>query len=240
MKKKRIIVSVILLICMITISGNSQQNIKESQNCPFLIGQSSKTFFFIPLDSIQIDRSSELSSEFSDSFFCQAANKLLFHFLSQKNSSVSLEPKELDSQITSLKQIFLTGKDTAAIKSSVNIIKEIVQKSGCELVMFPFSCSLQLKMQTQNGWRDGRGGPSYLRPVKTIAIARIQLLVWDKNGTLVCERTGIGKETKPMFYSFFGKRVKTTEIVSYSRKVYANPFIRALNEASRQSVKSKK
>ncbi len=219
MKKKDI--SIFLIIICLSFSGKAD----DSQGCRFLSLYSGK-FLYIPLDSIYIDKTSELSGEFSDSFFCHAANQLLLNSLSQRLTSVS----NGNIGITSLRKMFFSN-DSADIDSLPDSVLEIARKSGSDFVVMPHSCSLQQKITTQNAWRDARGGPSYERPVKNTAIANLHLKVWDKDGKLICELNGTGKNTKPMFYSFFKKRIKLKEVVSYSRKPFANPLIRALNKA---------
>jgi len=218
---KKIDISVFLIIVCMCFSGKAN----DSPVCPFLSLYSGK-FFFIPLDSIQIDKTSELSGEFSDSFFCLAANQLLLHSLSQRLTPVSNENVEFSS----LRSRALSN-NKADIDSLTIFIREIVGKSGSDYVVVPYCCSLRQEIKSQKGWRDARGGPSYERPVKNTAIAKIQMKVWDKDGKLICELKGTGKNTKPMFYSFFKKRIKLKDLVSYSRKPFANPLIRALNRA---------
>jgi len=218
---KKIDISVFLIIICISFSGKAD----DSQDCRFLSLYSGK-FLFIPLDSIQIDKTSELSGEFSDSFFCLAANQLLLHSLSQRLIPVSNENVE----VSSLRSNTLSN-DKTDMDSLTFFIKEIVGKSGSDFVVVPYCCSLRQEIKTQNGWRNARGGPSYERPIKNTAIAKIQMKVWDKEGKQICELNGTGKNTKPMFYSFFKKRIKLKEVVSYSRKPFANPLIRALNRA---------
>ncbi len=220
---KDIIIPTLLVIFSLAAPGKADEN----QNCQFSTLQSGR-FYFIPLDSIQIDRTSELSKEFSDSFFCEATNRLLQNYLSQKFIPVS-EINDLNIQISSIVADSALSEDSLTV-----IIKDVAGKSGSEYVIMPYSCSLQQRVTTQKRWRDGRGGPSYERPVKNTAIASVHLRVWDKNGKVVCEYSSVGKKTKPMFYTFFRKRVKFTEVVSYSRKAFANPLLRALNDASRE------
>lgn len=226
MKIKDTLMSSFLVILYLAASGKANEN----QNSPFSTLQSGK-FYFIPLDSIQIDRTSELSKEFSDSFFCEATNRLLQYYLSQKFIPVS-EINNSNVQISSLVANSAMNEDSLAV-----MIKGVAGKSGSEYVIMPYSCSLQQRVTTQKRWRDGRGGPSYERPIKNTAIASVHLRVWDKNGKLICEHSSEGKKTKPMFYTFFRKRVKFTEVVSYSRKAFANPLLRALNEAARELLK---
>lgn len=226
MKKKDI--SIFLIIVCLTFSGKAD----DSQECPFLSLYSGK-FLFVPFDSIQIDKTSELSGEFSDSFFCHAANQLLLHSLSQRLTPVS----NANGEMSSLRSKSLSD-DKADMDSLSGMIREILRKSGSDFVVIPYSCSLQQKTKTQKGWRDARGGPSYERPVKNTATANIHLKVWDKDGKLICELSGTGKNTKPMFYSFFKKRIKLKEMVSYSRKPFANPLIRALNKAAKDLIEN--
>ncbi len=213
-------ISIILIISCLSFSGKAD----NSQDCRFLSLYSGK-FLFIPLDSIQIDKTSELSGEFNDSFFCHAANQLLLHSLSQRLTPVSNDNIEISS---------LRGKalsdDKEDMDSLPDFFRKMAKKTGSEYVVIPHSCSLYQKIVTQEGWRDARGGLSYERPVKNTAIAVMHLKVWGKDGKLVCELSSTGKNKKPMFYSFFKKRIKLKEVVSYSRKPFANPLIRALNK----------
>ena len=41
-----------------------------------------------------------------------------------------------------------------------------------------------------------------------------------------------------MFYSFFKKRVKPTEVIKYSRKPFENHLIRALNKGIKELTRS--
>jgi hypothetical protein len=215
--------SIFLIIVCLNFPGKTD----DLQDCSFFSLYSGK-FLLIPLDSVQIDKTSEFSGEFSDSFFCHAANKLLLHSLSQRLTPVSNE----NTGISSLRDKALSN-DKADMDSLPDLIREIARKSGSDFVVIPNYCSLQQKITTQKGWRDSRGGPSYERPIKNTAIAEIHLKVWDKDGKMICERKGTGKNNKPMFYSFFKKRVKPTEVIKYSRKPFANPLIRALNKAAK-------
>ena len=215
-------ISVFLIIIFLSFSGKAE----DSQDCRFLSLYSGKVLL-IPLDSIHVNKPSELSGEFSDSFFCLAANQLLLNSLSQRLTPVlneNVESSSIRSKVLS---------NDADMDSLTVLIREIVRKSGSDFMVIPHCCSLWQEIKTQKAWRDGRGGPSYERPVKNTAIARIQMKVWDKDGKLICELNGTGKNTKPMFYSFFKKRIKLKEIVSYSRKPFANPLIRALNKAAK-------
>lgn len=219
MKKK--IVSILLISIYLSFSAKAN----DSQDCQFLSLYTGK-FFFVPLDSIQTDKTSELRRELSDSFFCHAANQLFLHSLSQRLTPVS--DKNID--ISSLRSKSLSN-DKADIDSLAGLIQEIIRISGSDFVVMPHSCSLQHKTITQKAWRDGRGGPSYERPVKHTAIANVHMIVWDKDGKLICNLNGTGKNGKPMLYSFLKKRIKLKEVVSYSRKPFANPLLRALNKA---------
>jgi len=241
MKKGCFLLSAALLtINIFSFSSKSTYAQKAEKSCSIRT-LPSKTFFYVPLDSIRTDNSvSELRKEFSDSFFCDAANQLLTYYLSQYQVPVT---NAKDSILQNVKASTINGcslldKDTIRFDSASALIKEIAQRSKAEYVIIPYSCILQERKVVQKAWRDGRGGPSYGRPVKNIASVGIHLQIWDKNGKLLCEYTGDGKESKPMFYSFFKKRLKITSTINYSRKIYANPFVRALNEASRELVKN--
>lgn len=238
-KKSHFLISVFLISTALILQSKTTSALAAEKNCSTL---PSNSFYFVPLDSIKADNNiSDLKKEFSDSFFCEAANQLLIYYLSQSHVPVA---NLSDSVLTKMKASFFKRcspllNDTTGMDSIAGIIKEIAQKSKAELVIVPYSCSLQGRMVVQNAWRDGRGGPSYERPVKNIANASIHLQIWDKNGILLCESISNGKETKPMFYSFFKKRMKISSIITYSRKVFANPFVRAINEASRGLMKSR-
>lgn len=190
-------------------------------------------FYVVSLDSVKsLNNTNEFKNQFSESFLVDAANQLLMHHLSQYQNIITKTDDSLlaNLSVSSLMN-FLTANNDSATTDTATIIRAIAQKSGAEFVAIPCSCSLQLIVFKQNNWRDGRGGTSYRRPEKKTALATVMIQIWDKNGKFICDKNGIGKDTKPMLYSYIGKRLKIKSIVSYSRKIYANPLVKALNEA---------
>ena len=206
------------------------------------LGGQSKTALFVKLNSINIRYINNVlpvsNTEFNDSFYLDAANELAFFRISNlynisDNQIVSLNTKEHTNK-TKI-QFSIIENDTLLKDSACEIIKEIAQKNNADYVIIPYSCEIKYSALQPESWRNYSG--SYEQPVTYTASANFHLQIWNKKGELLFEKKGSGKNGRPMFYNTFKRKKPDENIVSYAKKLYAPPMVRALNEAIQYATK---
>lgn len=199
-----------------------------------ITSEGTKSFVYLPLKNIQMMSSEpKIRKEFSDSFFCHAANQLILNYLSEHPNLTRLNTNTDSMNIDS--SLFFINQDSG--DTVKNLFGDISSKFKADYIIIFTACSLKNKIITQNSWRDGKGGPSYARPVKSTFKAQIHLKVLNTQNLTVCDLVETSTTNRPMFYSYFGKKVKLNDIEQYARKHYAHPFIRAINKAGRNLLK---
>lgn len=204
------------------------------------LGDPSKTALFIQLDSIKTTYINNISpvsyTELSDSFFLETANELALC----RTSSIFKFKKnqELNSgKISNRKTLHFSilEKDTILKDSVCKEVKEIASINDVDYIIIPYSCEIKYSKLQPESWRNYSG--SYERPVTYTATASFHLQIWSKEGKLLFEKIGYGKNRRPMFYDIFKRKKPDEDIVSYAKKLYAPPMIRALNEAVKYATK---
>lgn len=169
--------------------------------------------------------------EFSNSFYLESVNKLITFQISKR---FKLIPS--DSSTGSVQKWSKVNGDTTTPVGPVSqMIRDLASSYKADLIVIPYSCEILHKSIQQNGWREGKYGGSYEKPISYSANADLHLQVWDKTGKLIYERIGKGVSGQPLFYSMFKHKSKEN-IVGYARKVFAPPLLRALNKAVNDAV----
>ena len=231
-----IFVQLVCIFCFIINTGADTLNNKKTV---FL--DISKKQLLVPLRNIQTeydDNTTKLPSiEYSDSYYAEISDQIVFNELSKSFKSV-----ELLTDTNAIKRIYSTltiKKDSSNAQkadSLQKIIQEIADHYKAEFVVIPAYCSLKYKTAHQRNWREAKGGSSYERPVSITASAEYLIQFYQKNGVLVRESTGKAQTGKPLMYSFFKKKKIEKNLVSNSRKKYAPPLMRALSKAIGDAV----
>lgn len=212
-------------------SGVSAQNNQVST-----ILDGSKKQLIVPLRNIQsdyIDNTTKLPQiEYSDSYFAEVSDKIVFQRLSKSFKSVEILIDSND--INKIYSAIQWSKNENKLKFTdtfQSIVKEIAAKYSADFVVIPGYCFLKYKTIHQKSWRDARAGSSYERPVSITAFVEYNIQFFQKDGLLNREGNGKAKSEKPLLYSLLKKKKFENKIVENSRKVYAPPLLKALSKS---------
>ncbi len=202
---------------------------------------SSLTVLYLPADTLfseYVDNAKWKSKrEFSDSFYIEVLNNIVPFALSQSyNTKVLPDDSTIISTMKEIRLLY-QNKDSSAVNSISELIKSIGTRYDTDLVALCNNCQVKFSAIRQKGWRGGRSGTPYQRPVEYIATASISLQIWDKNGKLLFEKVGFGHAEQPFLYAKLKVKDIDEDLVEYSKKLYAAPIARAINEAGKSAAK---
>jgi hypothetical protein len=226
-----------LLIVLIS----TEIGIASQENFKLVLLDPSKKQLIVPLKNISseyLDNQSKLPEiEFSDSYYSQISDQILFNEISKSFKSVELlsDTDVINRLYSAINQDSIKSADADSLKV---LIREIIDKYKVDFLVIPIFCKLKFKTVHQNNWRDGKGGSSYERPVSISAFAEYHIQFYQKDGNLSRESKGDAKTGKPLMYSFFKKKNLNKDVVNNSKKKYAPPLLRALHKAITNAVKN--
>lgn len=229
---------ILLLIIMLV---STEIVIASQENFKLVLFDASKKQLIVPLINISseyLDNQSKLPEiEFSDSYYSQISDQILYNEISKSFKSVELlsDTDVINRLYSAINQD--SGKSVNADSLKV-IIRETIDKYKVDFLIIPISCKLKFKTVHQNNWRDGRGGSSYERPVSISAFAEYHIQFYQKDGNLNRESKGTAKTGKPLMYSLFKKKNIEKDVVKNSKKKYAPPLLKALHKAIVNAVKN--
>jgi hypothetical protein len=207
------------------------------------LADSSKVVLFVPLDSITVeyvDRTrAHPDTQFSDSFFLDAANSL-FAYVASERFSLRSDPEELDESEGPFDEIRATrysriAGNTQQMEQAGALMKKTAGMFHADLILFAYSCKLKHIIYQPQPWRGG--GPSYERPESYRAYAWTHVQIWNKQGKLLFEHIGANDAGRPIMYSLFGKKVPQGDMVKFAKHLYAPPLVRALYHSVQEAVK---
>jgi hypothetical protein len=224
-------VPILSMFLFITESGTFAQN-----NPRLTLLDGSKKQLIVPIRNIQSDYTDNTSKlpliEYSDSYFAEVSDQIVFQGLSKTFKSVELLTDTND--IKAIYSAIIWSKDEGEVDFTdvfQNVVKEIAAKYTADFVVIPGYCTLKYKTFHQKSWRNARSGSSYERPVSVTAYAEYKIHFFQKDGCLNREGRGNAKSGKPLFYEYFKKRNFDKKIVENSKKKYAPPLLRALSKS---------
>ena len=208
---------------------------KDSQ----LLDDGSIKVLYIPLQEILSEYKDNTGMkpqvELSDSFYVEAANSLMMFGLSNRYKSIIPQPQQSDSlynfNLLFRKKWSQVNGDTCSPDSFSARIRNLAALCKADLIFVPYSCHINQSASRQNGWRSNKYSGSYERPVIYNANAKFHLQAWDKTGKLVFERIGTGNTGRPIFYTYVKHQQPGDNIISYSRKIFSPPLVRALDKS---------
>jgi hypothetical protein len=206
---------------------------KDSQ----LLNDGSLKVLYIPLQEISSKYNDNTGMkpqvELSDSFYVEAANSLIMFGLSNRYRFIVPQPQQSDSlhnfNVLFRQKWSKVNGDTCSPDSFSARIRDIAALCKADLIFVPYSCHINQSASRQNGWRSYSG--SYEKPLIYSADAKFHLQVWDKTGNLVFERIGTGNTGRPIFYTLVKHQQPGDNIISYSRKIFAPPLVKALDRS---------
>lgn len=202
----------------------------------------SKTIAVIPITDIKVNYHNnsnvDYEKQFTDSFFIESANDLITYECSKYFSLA-------DYGDTALKDLFDSSgifrgytysrlkNDSVELESFRECLKEAAQAFQTDLILFPYSCSINHNISQQKGWR---GLSSTAGPVKYSARTNVHVQIWTREGELLYEKIGWASTGRPMLYSIFRKRKMNRGIVSYAKHLYTSPLVRSLYKAIERAM----
>jgi hypothetical protein len=212
-------------------------------NQRLLLLDGSKKQLIVPLRNLEseyTDNTLKLPPiEFSDSYFLEVSDQIVFQGLSKIFKSVELLTDTDDiNKIYSAMNWIKEEKKVQFSNTFQKIIQETAVKYNADFVVIPGYCKLKSKTVHQKSWRDAKGGSSYERPVTTIAFAEYKIQFFQKDGVLNREGFGNGKSVKPILYSYLKKRNFDKKVVENSKKKYAPPLLRAMSKSINNALNS--
>lgn len=208
-----------------------------------ILWDSTLTILVLPFDSVGVtyvdNTQLRPDSQFTDSFFIDAANSLL-QFESMKLFKECKILAEIIPAPDSLSQPFPRysgiAEDTTTLRETQKFITAIAEHAKADLVLFPYAASIRHVTYQQQSWRGG--GPSYDRPVTYSASSTAHVQIWAKDGTIIYEKQGTNDAGRPVMYSLFGKKKKDDEdIAKFARHLYAPPLVRALYMSLKNAIR---
>lgn len=203
-----------------------------------LLNENSINVLYIPLQKISSEYTDNTEIkpkvELSDSFYVEAANSLVMFGLSNRYKNIIQQPQSdtIQNYNALMKQRWSkVNGDTSSPDSFAAQIRKISATYKADLVFIPYSCQIHQSAIRQNGWRNNKYNGAYEKPVTYSAEAKFHLQAWDKTGKLIFERIGTGNTGRPIFYTYLKHQQPGDNIVSYSRKIFSPPLIRALDKS---------
>lgn len=212
-------------------------------NQKLLLLDGSKKQLIVPIRNIQSDYTDNTSKlpqiEYSDSYFAEVSDQIVFQGLSKSFKSVELLTDTSDiNKIYSAMSWLKDEKKITFTDTIQKIIRDVAVKYAVDFVVIPGYCTLKYKTVHPKNWRDGKGGSSYERPVSITAFAEYKIQFFQRDGVLNREGVGNAKCEKPVLYSYFKKKNFEKKIVENSRKKYAPPLLRAMSKSIENALNS--
>ena len=150
-----------------------------------------------------------------EEFYRSAFNKFLIDELGEKNISFSID----------------TQKNINENSIQKDSIAETLRKYNCSRCILPVECTIKRRTYKSSGWRDGKFGPSYERPEKTVVAANIVLKVLNAEGETIVQKTYEGRSRKPFMYGFFKRFAKKKDSTTLAESLYGPPALKSLYKA---------
>lgn len=209
-----------------------------------LLTDSTQTILTIPIFGINekfinnaITSSDTLSN---DSFFIEASNGLINYECSKYFTLCSYFEgfKEISDSLS----LFYNSRYSKLIKNTADsistsaLLKRTAKKFKTDLILLPYSCTIEHITIQPKGWRDA---PNYQRPIKYYSRTSIHIQIWDKNGNLVYEKIGKNRTKRPVLYSLLKKKKELKEgenINIYAKRVFAPPTVRSLSKSIVEAI----
>jgi hypothetical protein len=195
----------------------------------------------VPLDMVSISLGkgtpSSVLAGLNDTFFIEAVNALAQYEASTAFSLSCFPGNEDNSQASDSMLLYDLQALRAAFTDNVpvkldSLVKRLCARCTVDLVIMPYKCALKETLEQPAGWRSDKYGQSYERPSTSTAEAGVCLRIWDREGRVMFEKTGTGACRQPVLYSVFKQEKKSgDDMVSFSKKYFAPPLVRALSEA---------
>ena len=166
--------------------------------------------------------------QFSDSFLQNAVSGLILFEVAKKFKigrlpAGSLDPMEKPSRA----RYSVLAEDTADKLLVSRLMLERAAKYAVDFIVVPYAVYVKQRTVKPASWRDDEG-PGYDRPVSITAVTSVHLQIWDKNGRLIFERIGESSRGQPVLYSWLKQKKPDRDIVTFARRLYAPPLLKAL------------
>jgi hypothetical protein len=213
--------------------------INDSENA---LNNASATITVIPITDISVNYHNstdvDYEKQFADSFFIESANDLIhyectkYFSLADNGETPTKDPLDSLGILGGLKCSRL-NKDSVDFETFSNNMKSVAIKYGTDLILVPYSCSINHIISQQKGWR---GLSSTAGPVKYSARARVHVQIWTKDGTLLYEKIGTANTGRPRLYTVFRKRKMDRGIVSYAKNLFSSPLVKSLFKAIEKAL----
>jgi hypothetical protein len=201
-------------------------------NPTFRLKDSKSVALCVPFKKIHVeyfdDTKLKPDSQFTDSFFVEAANGFLL-FEAMRDFKIAAQKPFQKEMIENLDGtgFSVLMNHTGSLPEVSRRIRDLATRCSVDIVIVPYSCSVSQWISQPKPWRN-RNGPGYERPISFSATTSVHIQVWSKNGELLFERIGTSDTGKPLLYSKLKKEKPTDDIVQFAKKIYAPPLIKSL------------
>jgi hypothetical protein len=228
-----IIIYSIQFSCFSILNENKYFEITVSDNKSLLNIQS---LLFLPCDEDSLNYKSNkysfLENELNDSFYFDAVNRLIYYEISKKRFNVVSVASILPEDKKELIGIFsdLNKKNNSELERNLSV-GTIIQKYNCQGIVIPVICSLGQSVSQNQGWRNGKYGGTYERPVEIISKAKIRIQIRGSSGKVIYDVVASGRSKKPLLYSVLNKINKNKDVIGLARSIYGPPLLKAINNS---------
>lgn len=229
----------IVLVCLHCAATTSSGYVNDPDN--ELKNRNAKAVY-VPVTHIHTSYSdntaASVDTRYSDSFLVETVNTYAHFIAAQRFGLVEAKVAGNDSAAKETPPTYsypASGSiDSAAVPEQV---RQIALETGAQLVIVPDSCEINYTLYKPAGWRGGKYDDTYGRPQKCMAHSKFRVRIWNKNGLLLCERTGISDNDKPFLYSLFKKEKPSGDLVAFAKRLYAPPIIKSLYRSVENALK---
>jgi hypothetical protein len=177
--------------------------------------------------------------QFSDSFFVDAINQLTPFELAKRFTLTDVQG-ELPETLQLLQSSRFTAiKDSSTADSAVvaALVRAAAARYDADFVAIPYDCTVTNRVFQAKGWRGGKYESSaYEKPTDYVATTRFHMQVWSRDGRIAYERAGSISCKQPFLYTVLKREKQKGDIVSFAKRFYAPPLLRALYKAIKGSL----
>ncbi len=228
-----IVIYSIQFSCFSILNKNKYSEITVSDNQSLL---NIKSLLFLPCDGDSLNYKSNsysfLENELNDSFYFDAVNRLTYYEISKKRFNVvsvaSIQPEDKKELI----RIFSNFNKKNDSEIEINLsVGTLIKKYNCQGIVIPAICSLGQSVSQNQGWRNGKYGGTYERPVEIISKAKIRIQIRGSSGKVIYDVVASGRSKKPLLYSVLNKINKNKDVIGLARSIYGPPLLKSINNS---------